>query len=130
MDYSDLKEFATARQCQVIDALQEHGSQSKAAKALDINSRTLERSLQAVKRQASRRGWSPSHDMTHSVPDTHVVKGVSTFYDEDSKPIRQWVKSDLKKQSQEDALQAFAEALAEELPKYKPLDIKPAKKPP
>ena len=125
MDYSDLKEFATARQCQVIDALQEHGSQSKAAKALDINSRTLERSLQAVKRQASRRGWSPSHDMTHSVPDTHVVKGVSTFYDADSKPIRQWVKSDLKKQSQEDALQSFAEGLIEDLPKYKGLPSKP-----
>ena len=125
MDYSDLKEFATARQCQVIDALQEHGSQSKAAKALDINSRTLERSLQAVKRQASRRGWSPSHDMTHSVPDTHVVKGVSTFYDADSKPIRQWVKSDLKKQSQEDALQAFTEGLIEDLPKYKGLPSKP-----
>ena len=125
MDYSDLKEFATARQCQVIDALQEHGSQSKAAKALDINPRTLERSLQTVKRQASRRGWSPSHDMTHSVPDTHVVKGVSTFYDEDSKPIRQWVKSDLKKQSQEDALQSFAEGLVEDLPKYKSLPYKP-----
>ena len=125
MDYSDLKEFATARQCQVIDALQEHGSQSKAAKALDINSRTLERSLQAVKRQASRRGWSPYHDMTHSVPDTHVVKGVSTFYDADSKPIRQWVKSDLKKQSQEDALQAFTEGLIEDLPKYKGLPSKP-----
>lgn len=125
MDYSDLKEFATARQCQVIDALQEHGSQSKAAKALDINPRTLERSLQAVKRQASRRGWSPSHDMTHSVPDTHVVKGVSTFYDADSKPIRQWVKSDLKKQSQEDALQAFTEGLIEDLPKYKSLPSKP-----
>ena len=82
MDYSDLKEFATARQCQVIDALQEHGSQSKAAKALDINSRTLERSLQAVKRQASRRGWSPDHDMTHSVPDTHVAKGMyQPYYD-------------------------------------------------
>ena len=125
MDYSDLKEFATARQCQVIDALQEHGSQSKAAKALDINSRTLERSLQAVKRQASRRGWSPDHDMTHSVPDTHVVKGVSTFYDADSKPIRQWVKSDLKKQSQEDALQSFAEGLIEDLPKYQSLPSKP-----
>ena len=124
MDYSDLKEFATARQCQVIDALQEHGSQSKAAKALDINSRTLERSLQAVKRQASRRGWSPDHDMTHSVPDTHVVKGVSTFYDADSKPIRQWVKSDLKKQSQEDALQSFAEGLIEDLPKYQSLPSK------
>jgi len=125
VELESLKEFATVRQCQVIDAIQEHGSQSKAAKALDINPRTLERSLQTVKRQASRRGWSPSHDMTHSVPDTHVVKGVSTFYDEDSKPIRQWVKSDLKKQSQEDALQSFAEGLVEDLPKYQSLPSKP-----
>jgi hypothetical protein len=125
VELESLKEFATVRQCQVIDAIQEHGSQSKAAKALDINPRTLERSLQTVKRQASRRGWSPSHDMTHSVPDTHVVKGVSTFYDEDSKPIRQWVKSDLKKQSQEDALQSFAEGLVEDLPKYQSLPLKP-----
>ena len=125
MSLESLKEFATARQCQVIDAIKEHGSQSKAAKALDINSRTLERSLQAVKRQASRRGWSPDHDMTHSVPDTHVVKGVSTFYDSEGKPIRQWVKSDLKKQSQEDALQSFAEGLIEDLPKYQSLPSKP-----
>ena len=125
MSLESLKEFATARQCQVIDAVQEHGSQSKAAKALDINPRTLERSLQAVKRQASKRGWSPDHDMTHSVPDTHVVKGVSTFYDSEGKPIRQWVKSDLKKQSQEDALQSFAEGLVEDLPKYQSLPSKP-----
>ena len=125
MELESLKEFATARQCQVIDAIQEHGSQSKAAKALDINPRTLERSLQTVKRQASKRGWSPDHDMTHSVPSTHVVKGVSTFYDENGSPIRQWVKSDLKKQSQEDALQSFAEGLVEDLPKYQSLPLKP-----
>ena len=125
MILESLKEFATKRQCEIIDAITEYGSQKKAAKALDINSRTLERSLQTVKRQASKRGWSPDHDMTHSVPDTHVVKGVSTFYDSEGKPIRQWVKSDLKKQSQEDALQSFADALTEDLPKYKPLPIKP-----
>ena len=125
MDYSDLKEFATARQCQVIDALQEHGSQSKAAKALDINSRTLERSLQAVKRQASRRGWSPDHDMTHSVPDTHVLKVYQPSTMRILSLLRQWVKSDLKKQSQEDALQSFAEGLIEDLPKYQSLPSKP-----
>jgi metallophosphoesterase superfamily enzyme len=120
MNLESLKEFATERQCQVIDAIAEHGSQSKAAKALDINPRTLERSLQAVKRQAARRGWSPEHGYIHSVPDTHVVKGVSTYHVEN----RQWVKSDLKKQSQEDALQSFADALIEDLPKYKPTPYK------
>ena len=125
MILESLKEFATKRQCEIIDAITEYGSQKKAAKALDINSRTLERSLQTVKRQASKRGWSPDHDMTHSVPSTHVVKGVSTFYDSEGKPIRQWVKSDLKKESQEAALQSFADALAEDLPKYTPLKNKP-----
>jgi predicted phosphodiesterase len=127
MSLESLKEFATERQCQVIDAIVEHGSQNKAAKALDINLRTLERSLQAVKRQAARRGWSPDHDMNKPCPDTHVIKGVSTFYDENGKPIRQWVKSDLKKQSQEDALQSFADALIEDLPKYKPLPYQSVK---
>ena len=125
MELESLKEFATVRQCQVIDAIQEHGSQSKAAKALDINPRTLERSLQTVKRQASKRGWSPDHDMTHSVPSTHVVKGVSTFYNENGSPIRQWVKSDLKKESEQEALESFVEALKEDLPKYQSLPSKP-----
>ena len=125
MDLEKLKQFATKRQLEIIDAVIKHGSQKKAAAELDINSRTLERSLQTLKRNASRRGWSPDHDMTHSVPDTHVVKGVSTFYDEHSNPIRQWVKSDLKKESQEAALQAFADALVDDLPKYKPLPTKP-----
>ena len=125
MDLEKLKEFATKRQSEIIDAVIMYGSQKKAAAELEINSRTLERSLQTARRNASRRGWSPQHDMTHSVPDTHVVKGVSTFYDEHSNPIRQWVKSDLKKESQEAALQAFADALSGDLPKYQPLQLKP-----
>ena len=130
MELESLKEFSTARQCQIIDAVIQTGSQAQAAIHLGISRRCLARTFKRAKDAASIRGWSPEHDMTHSVPDTHVVKGVSTFYDENGVPIRQWVKSDLKKQSQEAALQAFAEALAEELPKYKPLDIKPANKPP
>ena len=130
MELESLKEFSTARQCQIIDAVIQTGSQAQAAIQLGISRRCLARTFKRAKDAASIRGWSPSHDMTHSVPSNYVVKGVSTFYDSDGVPIRQWVKSDLKKQSQEAALQAFAEALAEELPKYKPLDIKPANKPP
>jgi len=126
MELESLKEFATARQCQVIDAIQEHGSQSKAAKALDINPRTLERSLQAVKRQASKRGWSPDHGMVHSVPSTHTAKRISTLHDTQTGTTKlQWVIADLKKQAQEDALQSFAEGLVDDLPKYTPLPIKP-----
>ena len=125
MSLESLKEFATPRQCQIIDAIGKHGSQSKAAVALGITQRCLERTLRRSRDSASRQGWSPDHDMTHSVPSTHVVKGVSTFYDENGVPIRQWVKSDLKRQSQEEALESFVEALKSDLPKYQPLPSKP-----
>jgi len=127
MELESLKEFSTARQCEIIDAITKAGSQSKAALSLGISQRNLYRTLKRAKDSASVRGWSPEHDMTHPVPATHVVKGVSTFYDSDGKAIRQWVKSDLKKQGQEDALQAFAEGLTQELPKYTPEPYTPAK---
>lgn len=125
MSLESLKEFATDRQCEIIDAIIEHGSQAKAATALNTNLRGMQRAVKRAKENASRRGWSPEHDMNHSVPDTHVVKGVSTFYDENGTPIRQWVKSDLKKQSEQEALESFVEALKEDLPKYQSLPSKP-----
>ena len=127
MELEYLKEFSTARQCEIIDAVIQTGSQAQAAIHLGISRRCLARTFKRAKDAASVRGWSPEHDMTHPVPDTHVVKGVSTFYDENGVPIRQWVKSDLKKQDQEAALQAFAEGLIEELPKYTPEPYKPSK---
>ena len=127
MELESLKEFSTARQCEIIDAITKAGSQSKAALSLGISQRNLYRTLKRAKDSASVRGWSPEHDMTHPVPATHVVKGVSTFYDENGVAIRQWVKSDLKKQDQEAALQAFAEGLTQELPKYTPEPYTPAK---
>jgi len=124
MDLEALKEFATPRQCIVIDAVILYGSNGKAADALKVDKRGLIRTIKRAKASAARQGWSPDHDMTHVVPSTHVVKGVSTFYDEMGVPIRQWVKSDLKKEAQEASLQAFADALMEELPKYEPLPYK------
>ena len=128
MDLEQLKEFATERQRQIINAVITYGSQSKAAKALDVNQRTLERSLQTVKRAAAKRGWSPDHDMNHPVPDRFQAKGISTYYDlETGQPLRQWVKSDLKKESLIADLEGVASGLSQEIIKYKPLAFKPKK---
>ena len=124
MDLESLKQFATESQCVVIDSVIKHGSNGKAAEALKMDKRGLIRTLKRAKTNAAKQGWSPDHDMVHSVPSTHVVRGVSTFYDELGTPIRQWVKSDLKKESQEAALQAFTDALIDDLPKYVPLPSK------
>lgn len=128
MDLESLKEFATERQCEIIDAVLKYGSQAKAATALGINSRGLERTLKRAKEQAAKRGWAPEFSYLHPTPSTHVAKGISTYYDlRTGEPLRQWVKSDLKKESLVADLEGVASGLSQELTKYKPLPFKPDK---
>lgn len=49
-----IKEFATPRQCEFIDAVNEHGSATKAAAALGINRRNVDRGLIAAHQRAGR----------------------------------------------------------------------------
>lgn len=101
MNYALLAEYAeTETQRQLIDALVEHGSIRKAAKAIGRNTRSVFRTLERIKRNAALHGLSPEHDMTHPVPDGFYAKGVSTYYDEDGKVRGQWVKSQVDKAEQ------------------------------
>ena len=128
MELETLKPFATERQCQIIDAITRHGSQAKAAKALGINHRGLERTLKRAKEQAAKQGWAPDFNYVHPTPSTHVAKGVSTYYDMTTgEPLRQWVKSSIKAESLIADLEGVAEGLNQELKKYKPLPFKPNK---
>lgn len=94
-DYEALRPFATARQAEHLDAMQEHGTQKKAAAALGLSTRSIELSMQRLVRVAALKGHSPNHDMTHVVPDGFKVKGVSTYYDDEGKVRAQWVKSQI-----------------------------------
>jgi DNA-binding XRE family transcriptional regulator len=116
-----LKTWASERQGEHIDAVIQHGSQAKAAKALGINLRNLEKSIALLRRSAALRGYSPEHDYTHPVPDTHVAKGVSTYYDADGKVRGQWVKSSLDDAKAEEARRAVLDALSEEVRGMAPL---------
>ena len=55
----------------------------EAADLIGVRLRHLNRNIANVKKNAARRGWSPEHDMTRTVPDGFVAKGVSTLYGED-----------------------------------------------
>jgi hypothetical protein len=98
---------------ELIEALRVHGNQDKAAKALGLNRRTLQRRLPAL----ARKGWSPKHDMTRTVPDGFHVKGTSTLYDEQGKPRLQWVKSSIDHERQMELLREAIAAMVEGLPK-------------
>lgn len=100
----------------ILDAIKEHGSQRKAAEALGLNRRTIERRVA----QLAARGHAPSHDMTHTVPDGFRVKGVSSLYGEDGSLKAQWVKSQVDPERQREMFTTACEAMVADLPKVPP----------
>jgi hypothetical protein len=96
---------------ELIAAIREHGSQDRAAIALGLNRRTVQRRLPKL----ARKGWSPEHDMTRTVPDGFHVRGTSTLYDENGKPRLQWVKSNIDHERQAELQAAAIAALQEDV---------------
>jgi hypothetical protein len=118
-----LKDWATPRQAELIDAVNAHGSQRKAAKALGMHPRSIERTLAKVRTKAEVHGYSPEHDYTRPVPPSFVAKGISTHYDADGVRSQQWVKSDLRQEAYNALVK---EAIAEFLEDVPPITAPPA----
>ena len=117
-----LREWATFRQREFMDAIEKHGSATAAEVALGVSQGLIARSMRRLKAFAASKGWSPAHDMTRAVPDPFVVKGVSTYYNKDGVAAGQWVKSRLVDSRLTEALQAASEAMTAELPRVLPLE--------
>jgi len=90
----ELKQWATDRQIEYIDAVNLHGSNIKAAKALNVNRSSVDRSMIALKKKAALHGYAPDNDMVHITPDPFIVRGTSTLYKDGVAKI-QWVKTKL-----------------------------------
>ena len=120
MSLAHLYQYCTPTQLRCVKALEECGSQRKAAEKLGISKSTLFDAITLAKRNAAKHGVSPEHDMTKSVPDGFLVKGVSTYYDEEGKPRGQWVKSSADDQRREEMLREAYAAMAQEIPRAKP----------
>lgn len=104
-----------ATDAELIEALKTM-SMRQAAKHFGMNERTLYKRKAAL----ARKGFSPEHDMTKTVPDGYKVKGVSTYYDQDGKPRGQWVKSSIDEDRQREMFEASCEAAVKELPQIAP----------
>ena len=117
-----LRQFcSTQKQTDAVRLVLEDGlSQNEAAVIMNMTRSSLKEHLRAVRNKAKRQGYSPENDWLHPVPDGHKIKGVSTFYDEDGNPVRQWVKSQTDEQRQFEILIERLEAAQEGLPRFKP----------
>ena len=103
------------RQREIIESVIEHGNNNSASKALGINRRSVDRTVERIKFKAAIQGLSPAHDMTHTVPDGFKVKGVSTYYNNEGKPSGQWVKSQVDSDRMQELQRAAIEALCAEI---------------
>src|SRR5690606_24097406 len=108
-----IKEWATERQSEIIDAVNLHGGQRAAARALGLAKSAVDGAIARARAAAARAGYAPTYDMTHVVPDGFRVKGVSTYYNKEGKPAGQWVKSSADEIRQQELMRAAFEALAE-----------------
>jgi hypothetical protein len=115
-----LKQFATDRQAQIIDAINEHDSWRYAAKALGVHEGTINSAMRAVRKKAAIQGYAPEADMHVVIPSPFVVKGTSTLY-KDGVPKLQWVKTRLDDQLKEEAIRAAYDSMADELPRLSPI---------
>lgn len=113
MDIVDprLKQWAVHRQAEFIDKVNETGGIRAAEKALGLSSDVIGKSLRGLKKRAAQAGFSPAHDMGHTVPEGFRVKGVSTYYDAEGMPRGQWVKSTADDQARDEILREFVEGL-------------------
>jgi hypothetical protein len=118
--------YASERQAEIINAINFTGSGRKAADKLGVHHSNVNRAVAAVKKKAAAAGFSPEHDMLHTVPEGFSVKGVSTLYNEDGKAVAQWVKSRKEDSDAEETLREFIAGLAEPI-KGKAPNVKPPK---
>ena len=111
-----LKYCTTDRQRTVIEMHELGMGYTNIAKELSCSKWTIRDVVKAVRSKAEIQGYSPQHDMHHTVPDTFKVRGVSTYYNDEGKPVGQWVKSIADKEAMlEAALEAFKSGFLEEI---------------
>ncbi len=114
-------QFCTPRQLEILRAWEETGSQRHAAQFLGCDRALVSSAFKSVRRKAEIQGYSPDHNMTRLVPDTFVVKGVSTYYNKDGQPSGQWVKSSSKDDAILEALKEAVNSINENIEKADPI---------
>jgi len=119
-----LYEFCTVRQLEVLEALDTHGSEKKAAKALGCASSLIGSTLKAVKKKAALAGHAPGHFESGVAPGYAMGK-VTVQRNASGEVERTWERQSPESQAQLEVLRAAAEAMSEGVKGLAPLTPPP-----
>ena len=125
-----LQYCTTDRQRTIIEMHERGMGYTTIANELNCSKWSVRDVVKLVQGRAELQGYSPQHDMRHTVPDTFKVRGISTYYNDEGRPVGQWVKSIADKEAMlEAALEAFKAGFLEEIDcLYKPIEAPQAAK--
>jgi len=112
-----LKAYATERQSEYIDAVNEYGGIRSAARSLNLNHSTIVEALAQLRRRAATSGYAPEQDMVRPVPEPFIVRGVSTYYNAEGKASGQWVKSKIDDSKLQEMMKAVIDGMKDDIPR-------------
>lgn len=110
-----LLQFATPTEKRLVEEIRAAGSITGGGIRIGMGQAQASRMVQQLVARAAMRGYAPGHGWTHTVPDPHVVSGVSTLYGDDGSVKAQWVKTRLTESQNYECVKAFVESIAEEI---------------
>jgi hypothetical protein len=112
-----LKAYATERQSEYIDAVNEYGGFRSAARSLNINHSAIVEAIAVIRRRAATSGYAPEQDMVRPVPEPFIVRGVSTYYNAEGKASGQWVKSKIDDNKLQEMMKAVIDGMKDDIPR-------------
>jgi hypothetical protein len=116
-----LYEFCTVRQLEVLEAIQKHGSQRAAARALNCTKNNVNQTFKLIQRNAALAGYSPDHDLIRPVAPGQRLSGASTLYRRgEPEPVLQWVKSKTDDAEREKIIREIIASLMDDVPRTEP----------
>ena len=120
MSPQELLRFArNDRQVEVIQAVIDHGSNNKAAKALGCGRRTVDTMLKRLEAKAASKAVAPHKSVNRETMEGFEAKRVSTAYKEDGTVALQWVIQEPEKRSMKQKLDAMLEGMKDDLAGFK-----------
>jgi len=119
--YNRLAKYGSSRQKDFCKELSKGKSIAQISKKLGIKEKSLQRSLQRLRRKAADQGFDPEHDLIYPVSDAQLLEGSSILFrypEPDPKtggPVIGWIKGKRDKDQVEQRVSDFVETFSEEL---------------
>jgi len=110
-DLNELRQWATPRQIELMDAIKKYGSETKAAKALGINKGGVSQSMRGLRKKAARMGYAPGH-FNSGVAPGYLMGKVTVQRNAGGEVERTWERQSPDDRQQLQAIEAWALELA------------------